>query len=162
MKDIAFSQKATPISIEHSNLLAPIIRYPGIRYNEQKQIWILTETYTYRSEDFQIIIKEGFEFDLASVPRPFWWAISPFDLSITAPLIHDFLYIHRGKPPQGAVDPYRTFTRLEADRLFDRIMEQENVAAWRRASAYRAVRLFGGLGNLEWSTEAHKLIAVRD
>ena len=77
-------------------------------------------------------------------------------------MVHDFLYRHRGKPPQGTVIPYRTFTRLEADRLFDRIMEQENVAAWRRAIAYRAVRLFGWLGSPKWETEAPKLIAVQD
>ena len=115
MQDVAFSQQAHSISIENSKLADPIIKY-----DEQRKVWILTETYTYQSEGFRIIIKEGFEFDLASVPRAFWWAISPFDLSITAPLIHDFLYIHRGKPPQGTVVPFRTFTRLEADRLFDR------------------------------------------
>ena len=157
MKKIAFSQKAIPISIQNSNLPDPIIKY-----DEQQQIWTLTETYIYQSEDLTIIIKEGFEFDLASVPRPFWWAISPFDLSITAPLIHDFLYLHRGKPPQGTVILYRTFTRLEADRLFDRIMKQENVAAWRRAIAYRALRLFGWLASPNWETEGNKLISVRD
>lgn len=142
MQDIAFSQTATPIFIEQSNLADPVIKY------DEK--WVLTETYTYQSEGFRLIINAGFEFDLASVPRAFWWAVSPFDLSITAPLIHDFLYLHQGKPPQDTVFPARTFSRLEADRLFDRIMEQENISTWRRAIAYRAVRLFGGFRRPDW------------
>jgi Protein of unknown function (DUF1353) len=145
MKKIAFSEKSTPIFIEKSSLPDPVIKY-----NEQKEIWILTENYTYQDDSFTIIVKKDFEFDLASVPRAFWWVISPFDLSIAAPLIHDFLYIHQGKPPQDTIIPYRQFTRLEADQLFDCIMEREGVATWRRAIAYRAVRLFGGFGSLDW------------
>jgi hypothetical protein len=39
-----------------------------------------------------IQIPAGFVFDLASVPRVLWWLIAPFELSIVAPLIHDWLY----------------------------------------------------------------------
>lgn len=147
VKDIAFSQKSTPIPIENSELPAPLIQY-----DESEKIWILSEPYQYQSDDYQMIVPANFKFDLASVPRPFWWAISPFDLSISAPLIHDFLYVYRGQAPQDSVIPYRTFTRLEADRLFDRMMEQEGVANWRRAISYRAVRLFGGLIVPNWET----------
>ena len=42
--------------------------------------------------------------DLSSVPRAFWGLIAPFEVSIEAPLEHDFLYQHRGDPPAGTID----------------------------------------------------------
>lgn len=88
-------------------------------------------------------IPAGFKFDLASVPRPLWWLIAPFELTITAPLIHDFLYQNAGKPPQGTVVPATTFSRKAADQLFLEVMRREGVSAWRRRLAYLATRLFG-------------------
>ena len=82
-------------------------------------------------------------FDLSSIPRLFWPVIAPFELSITAPLVHDFLYAHGGEPPPGSVSPPRTYTRRETDRIFRVIMRAEGVAAWRRILGYAAVRLFG-------------------
>ena len=38
-----------------------------------------------------ITVPEGFITDLASVPRPMWWAIAPFDVARAA-IIHDLLY----------------------------------------------------------------------
>lgn len=147
MKDIAFSRTSTPISIENSTLPDPVIQY-----DEQEEIWILTKSYTYQGDGYQIIVPANFKFDLASVPRIFWWAISPFDLSISAPLIHDFIFRHRGKPPQGTVIPERTFVRREVDQLFNLIMKQEGVVTWRRVIAYYAVRLVSILVNSNWET----------
>jgi hypothetical protein len=80
------------------------------------------------------------------VPRPFWWLIAPFELSIAAPLIHDFLYRYRGQPPAGSIVPPRSYDRRQSDQLFRELMRLEAVPAWRRAAAYRAVRWFGGAG----------------
>ena len=107
----------------------PLVTYIG---NDQ---WRL-------ERDFQhgdIKIPAGFEFDLASIPRPLWNVGAPFELSLTAPLIHDYLYRHGGWLRNG-----RWYTRKETDDLFNEIMKDEGVAAWRRVVAYRAVRLFGG------------------
>ena len=145
MKDIAFSRTSRSISIKNSTLPAPVIQY-----DEQEEIWILVESYRYQGDGYQIIVPANFKFDLASVPRPFWWAISPFDLSISAPLIHDFIFRYQGKLPQGSVIPERTFTRLEVDQLFNLIMKQEGVATWRRVIAYNAVRLVSMLANSNW------------
>jgi hypothetical protein len=84
---------------------------------------------------------DQFAFDLASVPRPFWWLIA-LRASIAAPLMHASSSARR-KPPGGAVTPPRIYSRRETDVLFRTIMTEEGVPAWRSAAAYRAVRWFG-------------------
>lgn len=84
----------------------------------------------------QIIIPDGFEFDLASVPRWGWWLIAPFELSIIAPLVHDYLY-----RVNGQVSPDFQVSRKEADEIFHDLMILEEVPHWKADLAYRAVRL---------------------
>ena len=129
------------IDISASRLPAPVVTYigPGNR-------WRLEEAYPYQDGPNLITVPEGFEFDLASIPRLFWWLIAPFELSIAAPLLHDFLYHHEGDLPPGSIEPPRAYTRLQADRLFRDIMQTEGVPAWRRTLAFLAVRAFGWLG----------------
>ena len=130
-----------PIDITSSDLAAPVVTYigPGNR-------WRLEEPYSYQDGANRITVPSGFQFDLASIPRIFWWLIAPFELSIAAPLLHDFLYHHRGDLPPGTVEPSRPYTRSEADRLFRAVMEAEGVPGWRRTLGYLAVRAFGWLG----------------
>lgn len=90
-----------------------------------------------------LFVKKGYEFDLASVPRPIWPVIAPFELSILAPLFHDLVYEFRGVLPAELVSPFRTFSRQEADDLFLRLMILEEVSRWKRAMAYAAVRSAG-------------------
>ncbi len=125
---------------------------PVITYLVDKRTWRLEEAYGYHDGGTGITVPAAFEFDLASVPRLFWWLIGPFDLSIAAPLVHDFLYRYRGDPPQGSVLPARVYTRKQADLLFRAIMKQEAIWWWRRAAAYRAVRWFGAAA---WSRIDH-------
>jgi len=128
------------VRIAASRLAAPVVTYLV-----GKRTWLLEQAYAYRDGRTRIVVPAGFEFDLASVPRPLWVLIAPFELSIAAPLLHDFLYRYRGRPPAGSVVPPREYSRAETDRLFERVMEQEGVPAWRRWLAYRSVRL------LAWS-----------
>jgi hypothetical protein len=136
----AFTRKLSndQVTIERSSLVAP-----SITFLAEDNCWRLDESYVYQHGDHTITVRQGFKFDLASVPRVFWWLIAPFELSITAPLLHDFLYQHRGEPPDDAIQPPRTYTRGQADVLFRDIMEQEGVVTWRRVTAYRCVQLFG-------------------
>lgn len=121
--------KPQSVRIRRSLLPAPVLTYRG------KAIWRLEKPYLYTHYKAVIQVPEGFLFDLASVPRILWWAIAPFELSVVAPMIHDFLYERGGMG---------IFTREEADQVFLEIMLGEGVAAWRRRIAYRAVRLFAG------------------
>ena len=93
-------------------------------------------TYTWVGNSFhrKLVIPKGFVFDFASVPRIFWTptGISPDRLRWTAPLIHDFLYEHKGKLPAGSYlirtrmrgweEGKTKWTRKNADRMFCRIM----------------------------------------
>ena len=137
MKDFAHHLDHDRVEIEGSRLPPPLISSPSIGR------WRLETAYTYVDGSTAVTVPAGFEFDLSSVPRPFWPLIAPFELSIVAPLLHDFLYSHGGRPPAGSVEPPRTYSRAEADRMFREIMEAEGVAAWRRVLAYGAVRVFG-------------------
>ena len=126
------------VEIAASRLRAPVVSYVG------EGQWRLEADYTYRDGDTAITVPAGFRFDLSSVPRLFWPLIAPFELSVAGPLVHDFLYRHGGRAPEGAVEPPRTYTRREADGLFRTMIEAEGVPAWRRTIAYLAVRAFGG------------------
>jgi hypothetical protein len=111
---------------------------PVVTYRVRACCWVLEVGYHYDDGTHLFRIPRGFVFDLASIPRLAWWLIAPFELSIAAPLIHDYLYRHGGVPPLGP-----TLSRRDADRLFRRMMEREGVPRWRRVLAYPAVRLFG-------------------
>ena len=139
MHPSAYRLRKEPVDIAGSSLPAPVISFI-----EEEHRWRLEQEYTYDRSGQRIIVPAGFKFDLASVPRPFWFLVAPFDLSVAAPLVHDFLYRYRGDPPPGSTAPPMVFRRREADGIFKEIMEKEGVAAWRRFLAYLAVRWFGG------------------
>jgi hypothetical protein len=143
MKEFAYQLDHDRVDIAGSRLPPPLITSPSIGR------WRLEAAYTYHDGATAITVPAGFEFDLSTVPRVFWPLIAPFELSIVAPLLHDFLYRYGGKPPTGSVSPPRTYERGEVDRMFREIMEAEGVPAWRRALAYAAVRVFG---RDEWRT----------
>lgn len=141
MKDFVEHLEHDAVAIPQSDLPPPVLTYIS-----SERAWRLEADYSYPDGPTTITVPAGFMFDLASVPRWFWWLIAPFELSVSAPLIHDFLYKHAGDPPAGSVEPPRTYTRKQADQLFRRMMEEEGVPAWRRRLAYWAVRAFGGFG----------------
>jgi len=109
---------------------------PEIDYRERDRQWITLSPFSY--ED--VNIPQGFECDLASVPRLLWPLVAPFELSVAAPLVHDWLYRHGGVLPDTGV----TRARKACDQLFLKIMIEEGVPVWRARAAYHAVRLFGG------------------
>jgi hypothetical protein len=127
------------VRIPESKLPPPIITSLG-----PKNWWRLEQEYVYDDGNHRITVPAGFEFNMASIPRHFWGLIAPFELSVSAPLVHDFMYHHQGKLPAGSIEPKHSYTRQEADLLFRRMMEEEGVPAWRRPLAYYAVRAFGG------------------
>lgn len=85
------------------------------------------------------VVPAGFVTDLASIPRALWNLVAPFELSIAAPIAHDWLYKHGGQLLDAA--PY---ARAEADALFRSLMARAGITRAHRTAAYLAVRLFGG------------------
>ena len=137
MKEFVRALERDPVDIPESRLPPPILTHVGGRH------WRLEAEYAYVYDGTTITVPAGFHFDLSSVPRPLWGLIAPFELSVSAPLIHDFLYMHAGNPPAGSIEPPRTYTRGEADRIFLTMMRAEGVSRWRRTLGYLAVRAFG-------------------
>jgi Protein of unknown function (DUF1353) len=137
MKSAARTLEQAPVDIAESRLPPPILSYAGGRR------WRLEAEYAYRDAETTITVPKGFEFDLSSIPRLLWGLIAPFELSVAAPLLHDFLYFHAGKPPGGAVVPHRIYNRAEVDAMFRGIMRKEGVPRWRQVLGYLAVRAFG-------------------
>lgn len=80
----------------------------------------------------RITVPEGFETDLASVPRVLWPLMAASGPHQRAAIVHDFLY-------QSVTD----VSRFLADALFRDLMSALGVPLWRRVSAYYAVRAFG-------------------
>jgi hypothetical protein len=107
--------------------------------------WVLLHDYSLLGPGWEMTIPAGFRFDLASIPRLVWWLIAPHELSLAAPLVHDFLYLARGDS-DGVVPAAKVFSRSETDRLFRDLMVSEGVPAWRKWAAWVAVRLFGWTG----------------
>jgi hypothetical protein len=89
---------------------------------------------TTKTEIIHISVKEGFEYDGASIPKAFWWLIgSPFSGKYRlAATIHDALYATQ------------LTTREESDDIFYNIMVNEGVAIWKAKLMYTAVLAFGG------------------
>lgn len=122
--------------------------------------YILLGGYRYvwsdRGLDKKIVVPVGLETDGASVPRLLWTitGLTPDGPIRAAALVHDFLYRHGGKLPEGALlgrnpsgafiplDHYE-FTRAEADGLFHQIMLQSGISARKAWLAWAGVRMGG-------------------
>lgn len=124
-----------------------ITRLPG------ESMWATQADYYVETPWGEVFIPIGFRFDLASVPRWAWWLIAPFELSLVAPLVHDYLYHQAGYMDDGISWP-AVWDREDADDLFLWLMERERVPAWRAKLAHRAVR---GGGGIPWRKVLRKM-----
>ncbi len=78
-----------------------------------------------------ITVPDGFETDLASIPRLLWPIFAPHDPRYAAAaVVHDYLYRWDG------------FTKVAADAVFYEAMRVLNVPRWRALIMYFAVRLW--------------------
>ena len=93
----------------------------------------------------QYIVPVGFETDLASIPKCFWWYVSPMDSELMKPaILHDYLYRHPERINWGKIDGKNNKkNRKRADKLFDMAMRSQGVSWFKRTVIYRAVRMFG-------------------
>ena len=93
--------------------------------------WSLTQPLTYEGSDETFTAPAGFVTNFASVPRIFWSILSPWGRHMKAAVMHDYFY-------QTTI-----VSRLDADKLFNRMMRSLGVSWWRRQTMYRMTRLFG-------------------
>ncbi len=93
MKEFARRLSRDPVAIAESSLPSPVVTY-----RVQERTWRLEADYSYQHDAHRIGVPDQFEFDLASIPRPFWWLLAPFELSIAAVAPRLSLPLHR-RPP---------------------------------------------------------------
>ena len=116
--------------------------------------------WTRRGKRYRIFVPAGFIYDGASVPRLVWTisGLTPDGLMRAAALIHDYLYEYRGELPTGGWqcqdgdlwrDVGTAWTREQADKIFETILRESGVSAYRRKLAYAGVRAGGWAG---WKT----------
>lgn len=131
--------------------------YPKLSFTPRKGYWGIREDYTYYARLLKLIIliKEGFYFDLSSIPRILWPVVASHELGTIGPLLHDYMYRHAGRitvwEPNHSIFARRTgvqeriivISRKQADQIFLEAMEREGIGKVKRYSAYWAVRLFG-------------------
>lgn len=118
--------------------MSPITDHPAIAYAGGGRWW-LTDDLTYTHPTFgEIVVPEGTETDLDSVPRlPFAYWLTK-NASVTAAIIHDWLY------QQGKIGD-RPITRGDADGIMLDIMEDEGVSWWQRRMIWFGLRIGGWL-----------------
>jgi hypothetical protein len=71
--------------------------------------WQVEKAWTYKYRGTTLVIPAGFEFDGASIPRPFWAVLNPIGLLLIPGLIHDYGYRYNKiwkLEEDGSVSPY--------------------------------------------------------
>jgi hypothetical protein len=149
-------------------------KYPSITYTNDGK-WQLLSDYTvkYISDSRisckveSVTVPKGFRTNLASVPRIFWVFIAPFDLSLAAPIVHDYLYKNDGvievfTSAHGKLfsGKEKRFTQRKADQLFYSLMKREGVSWYRRIPAYLMVRLFARRWRLNKTWNVLRLLGI--
>ena len=107
----------------------------------QKIIVRTLEDVWYLDAVSRIEIPMGFTCDLASIPTPLWWIVSPLSLAMEG-LFHDQNYREQ------------KVSRQYADFLMLHMMALRGVPWWIRYPVWLAVRMFGGKA---WRTRTEQM-----
>ena len=109
----------------------------------KEDLFILLENIEVKAFNYTITVKEGFDFNGASIPKSLWGLFgNPLsgDFRIAA-LVHDVLYASQVLP------------RIVCDDIFLELMRLHGVNYAKRYSMYLAVRSAGGFA---WSRNANE------
>lgn len=116
-----------------------------LKYNYKKEPfkqWYVAKQIEYTlSNGDKIVIPEGFETDLASVPRFLWSVFPPFGNFILASLVHDYLYVNKYR--RDIDGSFKAQRFIDREMLF--ISNQMNKNKVDNYIRFAAVRLFGWL-----------------
>ena len=126
--------------------------------------WVLSQRFYYcwehAGEYFRLPIPAGFLFDGASVPWFLRWVAGRGRFGLVAPLVHDWLHDQHGRPPVEhsgicigwvGAKGRMLWSRRDADRMFFRILREQNVRPkWLRRAAFKLVRAWSLLCGDRW------------
>lgn len=119
-----------------------IVRFPPMLQQDGRRAAILDADYFFCSPTTGKIIRlpAGYQTDFASIPPIARVLVDRFGNSLEPAGIHDWLY----SVGEGAGSADRERLRSEADSIFLRALEDNNVGLATRTIMYWSVRLFGG------------------
>ena len=109
----------------------------------EPEVWTLDRPYERQTSIGPIVVPQGFQTDLASVPHTVWRAFPRWGPWSGAALVHDFLYRTQ---PDG-------ISRYEADRLMFELMKADRVHYGDARVIYRSLREFG---DIAWRSHQQK------
>lgn len=110
--------------------------------------WELVESWQFQLGDGTVLmLHKGFEFDGASVPRPFWAFLSPTGLLLLPGLVHDYGYRYRRiwrLEQDGEIKPFWVdYEKEHWDKVFLEIAREVNGMWTVNVIAWLAVTLAG-------------------
>ncbi len=140
--------KLKPIQIQTKNQKTLIHKLVVFIIEVRK--WEVTENWHYKLNDgTELVIPEGFQFDGASIPRPFWAILSPIGLLLIPGLLHDYGYkydqIWQLDPDNGVLAYKQGAGKPFWDNLFKQVGQEVNGFFLINVIAWLAV-LIGGDG----------------
>ncbi len=109
--------------------------------------WVVWDDWFFKFGNMTIRIPAGTVFDGASVPRVFWWALSPTGILLIGSILHDvgyhqrFLHVRYGEEEE--IKAYTDYTKENWDTLFLKVNQYVNGMALLNNVAYKAVK-YGG------------------
>lgn len=90
--------------------------------------WQLTENWRYKTtidgKEEELVIPAGFDFDGASIPRPFWALLSPTGLLLMPGLIHDYGYKYDAVWKVDAQGQYVEFCTNRGKEFWDALFRK--------------------------------------
>jgi hypothetical protein len=98
-------------------------------YEKHKQYVLLKDIQLQLSNGDVILIRKGFQWDLSSVPRLFWWALPPDgDFEISA-VVHDALYQYHDN-----IDAITFIYRKDKNFDYSRYFADSEMFKWAKVS----------------------------
>lgn len=111
----------------------------------------------YKGSDRKVIVPAGYLTDGASVPRIFWWVVSPQGRHGAAAIIHDYLCEYLTVYDKAMPTP---ITRKEADEIFKEALVNTGLSRSLVYSMFAAVSLYRitfGVKGKQFSSKKAKL-----
>lgn len=136
----------------------PVMRPLPVTKRGERRRWEIMEDFEYEGLDYTeiYIVKKGFIFDGASIPRLFWNILSPTGYLFLAGLIHDHLYKYAGiwtrairaDGDRGTVY-LMTCDKKESDQIFQDIADQICLGA--KGMTWIARKALDAFGFVAWN-----------
>lgn len=113
------------------------------------KLFQLTENYiaswTYNNKERTILVPVGFQWDGASVPQFLWsfTGLYPGGIMLAPSVIHDWIYISKGRLTDYITGETFRMTRAECDLLFKSHLEYVGMPEAKINIAYKGVKYLG-------------------